>query len=94
MVPCPLPRPIYSYTRNLEGITGYKISPDPTAGGSALGVRANDYLTAHGYQAGTVNLIQQAYEAVTGMNEFVDRLSGGGLPITEAQYIYNIICDN
>ena len=49
---------------------------------------------AHGYQAGTVRSIQQAYKTATGMNEFVDELSGRGLPITEAQYIYNIICDN
>jgi len=94
VVPRLAPRPIYSYIWNLEGITGYKAFPDPTTGGLALGVRANEYFTAHGYQTGTVNLIQQAYEAASGMNDFVDQLSGGGLPITEARYIYDIICGN
>lgn len=93
-LPLGVPRPIYSYIRNFEGITGYKTFPDPARRGSPLGLRADEYFTAHGYQAGTVNLIQQTYETATGMNEFVDQLSGRGLPITEARYIYNLICDN
>jgi hypothetical protein len=83
--------PIYSYIRELEGIVGYKTSPDPPAQASAMGAHADKYFLAHSYLTGTVQLIQRVYEEADGVNTFVDRLSGQGVPIMEAQYIHTLI---
>ena len=56
-----------------------------------MGMRADQYFLAHGYQPGTVRLIQKVYEEAGDMNAFVNHLSGQGVPITEAQYMYSII---
>ena len=56
-----------------------------------MGSRADEYFWAHGYLPGTVRLIQKTYEEADGISAFVDRLSREGVPIAEAQYMYNII---
>ena len=56
-----------------------------------MGTYADDYFAAHGYLPGTVDLIQKAYERARGADTFVDRLSKEGVPIAEAQYMYNLI---
>ena len=56
-----------------------------------MGMHANEYFSAHGYLPGTVRLIQKLYEEANDMNTFVDRLSGEGVPITEARYMYTLI---
>ena len=56
-----------------------------------MGVRANEYFSAHGYLPGTMRLIQRVYEEAEDMNAFVDQLSGEGVPITEARYMYALI---
>ena len=50
-----------------------------------MGTCADQYFSAHGYQPGTVRLIQKVYEEAGDMNAFVNHLSGQGVPITEAQ---------
>jgi hypothetical protein len=90
----PVPRPtepVYSYVRNLKGIVGYTTSPGSSTRDSAMGVYADDYFSAHGYLHGTVRLIQKAYEEAENIEDFVGRLSKEGVPITEAQYMYNLI---
>jgi hypothetical protein len=68
--------PIYSYVRSLKGIIGYRTSPGAPAVGSAMGAHADTYFLAHGYQLGTVRLIQKAYEEADGMDTFVEHASG------------------
>ena len=87
----PFPQPVYSYIRNCTGIVGSRTSPSPSAGFLLMGMRANEYFSAHGYLPGTVRLIQKLYEEANDMNTFVDRLSGEGVPITEARYMYTLI---
>ena len=82
---------IYSYVRNFKGIVGYKTSPGSPARDSVMGTYANDYFAAHGYLPGTVELIQKVYERAGGADAFVERLSEEGVPIAEAQYMYNLI---
>lgn len=59
-----------------------------------MGAHADAYFSAHGYKAGTVRLIQRAFEEADGMDDFVNRLSKEGVPITEAQYMYTLICSS
>ena len=59
-----------------------------------MGTRADEYFLAHDYQPGTLRLIQKVYEEANKMSTFVDRLSREGVPVTEAQYMYNLIHGN
>jgi nucleotide-binding universal stress UspA family protein len=91
-VPRPPTEPIYSYVRNFKGVIGYKTSPGSSSTkDSVMGAHADDYFSAHGYQPGTVRLIQKAYEEAEEAGVFVDRVSKEGIPIAEAQYMYNLI---
>lgn len=56
-----------------------------------MGPRADAYFSAHGYRPGSVMLIQNTYENADGIDDFVRRLAGEGVPITEARYIYALI---
>jgi hypothetical protein len=83
--------PIDSYIRTFKGIIGHTTSPLFSAGGSMMGAHADAYFSAHGYKSGTVRMIQRAYKEADGMDAFVNRLSGEGVPIAEAQYMYTLI---
>lgn len=77
---------------DLSGVTGYEFSPTiQTNARSVLGVAADDYLWAHGYQQGSVNLIKRIYERTGRMDTFADQLSMEGVPVAEARYIYSLI---
>lgn len=61
------------------------------ADSSPLGVRANNYLWAHGYQPGSIRLIQRAYESANGIDDFTTELGDAGVPIAEGRYIFSLI---
>jgi hypothetical protein len=56
-----------------------------------LGTAADEYLWAHSYQPGSIQLIQEMYERAAGMDDFVDELAAAGLAMTEARYIFTLI---
>jgi len=58
---------------------------------SALNPAVGRYLWAHGYQPGSIRLIQNMYERANDMDSFVDELADAGIPVTEGQYIFTLI---
>ena len=58
---------------------------------SALGPAVNHYLWAHGYQPGSIRLIQDIYERADDVDSFVDQLADAGVPIAEGRYISSLI---
>jgi hypothetical protein len=57
-----------------------------------LNAAANEYFWTHGYQAGTVQLIQQIFEEASESTAFMERVTAaGGISIKEAEYIYHLI---
>lgn len=58
-----------------------------------LGCTADDYLWAHGYEPGSIRIIQQEYERADEVNDFVDNLAAAGMAVTEARYLYALIHD-
>lgn len=58
---------------------------------SALNPAANNYLWAHGYQPGSIRLIQDMYERARDMSAFVNDLAHAGVPIAEGRYIFSLI---
>lgn len=83
--------PVFHNIRYLSGIVGYKTTPTPRTNNLALGPAADDYLWAHGYQQGSIQLIQRMYERATRMDGFVAELAREGVPITEGRYIFSLI---
>lgn len=83
--------------RTLSGIVGeVKYSNDdvdeddyPPEG--ILGLAAERYLKAHGYKASAVWAIIYAFNQSWGPQEFVSRLSPKGMPILEAEYLFELI---
>ena len=58
---------------------------------SALTPAANQYLWAHGYQAGSIQLIQSMYERANDADSFANELAVSGVPIAEGRYIFSLI---
>lgn len=56
-----------------------------------MGARADDYLSAHGYRPGSIQLIQKAYEEADNVDDFAAKLSDEGVVIAEGRYIYTLI---
>jgi len=84
-------RPIFRNIRSLSGIVGCEITPTYRTNSSMLGTYADNYLWAHGYQPGSVHLIQQAYERASGVDDFANELASSGVPVAEGQYIFSLI---
>ena len=83
---------VFRYVRNLSGVVGHELTPSTmTTMSSALNPAINHYLWAHGYQPGSIQLIQEIYERARDMSAFVDDLAGAGIPIAEGRYIYSLI---
>lgn len=56
-----------------------------------LSPAADYYLWAHGYQPGSIRLIQDMYERAENMDCFIDELAKAGVPVAEGQYIFTLI---
>ena len=83
---------IFRHTRDLSGIVGSEDTPSPKVNNPNLNAATNEYLWAHGYQGGTIRLIQQIYEGSETVVSFMERLTAsGGISIAEAQYIHSLI---
>ena len=83
---------VFRHTRDLSGIVGFETVPSPRLKNLGLNTAANDYLWVHGYQEGTIHLIQQIYEMSTSVTYFSEKLAAsGGISIAEAEYIYDLI---
>jgi len=93
MIPEEQPQLTFRHTRVLTGIIGHETRPTARPSTTVLGAAADEYLWAHGYEPGSVRVIQRLYERARGMNEFVDELAAAGVSITEARYIFNLIHD-
>ena len=89
-----LSHPIYSHVRDFTGLIDSANLPTSPTRPSLMGTRANEYFSAHGYLPGVVRIIETIYNKAADMNAFVDQLSGRGVPITEARYMYALITDN
>jgi hypothetical protein len=85
------PQHIFRHIRQLSGIVGSESTPSTMTSNSALGPAANLYLWAHGYQPGSIRLIQEKYERAESMASFVDELADAGIPIAEGRYIFSLI---
>jgi hypothetical protein len=90
------PPKIWSYIRNLAGITGVLhqpqalVAPGPHESAS-LGALANNYLRAHGYTQRAINTITSTARSSPSAEGFVDSLVACGLAQTEAIFLREII---
>lgn len=82
---------VFRYVRRLSGIVGHELNPSTMTATSALNPAANRYLWAHGYQPGSIRLIQDMYERAMDVTSFVDELASAGIPIAEGEYIFSLI---
>ena len=83
---------VFRYVRHLSGIVGFEYTPSTmTAAGSALSPAANHSLWAHGYQPGSIRLIQGMYKGAEDMSTFVNELANTSIPIAEGRYIFSLI---
>jgi hypothetical protein len=85
-------RIVYRHKRSLEGIVGECYFDDqPTIVTSALGQAADEYLHAHGYQPGSIRLIQKFFEEAGTKDDFVSRMAQHGVPVAEAVYLHSLV---
>lgn len=56
-----------------------------------LGKRADYYLATHGYTADAIRWFYDIHAQVSNANGFVHALAKNGMPMEQAQYLYNII---
>ena len=88
---------IYHFVHALSGIVGELKNPKddvdqedyPSPG--VLGLTAERYLRAHGYRASAVWAILYAFNESYDPQEFVSHLSAKGMPILEAEYMFELI---
>ena len=85
------PQHIFRHIRQLSDIVGSESTPSTMTSNSALGPAANLYLWAHGYQPGSIRLIQEKYERAGSMASFVNELADADIPIAEGWYIFSLI---
>jgi hypothetical protein len=82
----------FRHIRDLTGVIDLENTPSRKSYNPNLNNDANEYLWAHGYQVGIIQLIQQIFESSEGSASFTQRLiASGGISIAEAQYIYHLI---
>jgi len=82
---------IFRYTRSLGGVIGHELTPSTMTINSAFSPATNTYLWTHGYQPGSIRLIQEMYERAPDVDSFVDELADAGIPIAEGNYIASLI---
>lgn len=95
--PSPSPPIALHYTRSLSGITGtvfigesHNFDLDsPPAG--VLGIAAEKYLFAHGYQASAIWSIIHAFREANSSQDFTHYLCARGMPLLEAEYLFELI---
>ena len=75
----------------MTGIVGCELVPSTMSVNMVLGPAADNYLWAHGYQPGSIQLIQRSYERATDMESFVNQLADAGVPIAEGHYVFSLI---
>lgn len=87
------PRRVYQYMRELSGIQSTLYSPPPADDTPlpSFGDVADSYLEAHGYSSRALLCIQHALDISVSGQQFVDDISGRGLPVTEARWLWFII---
>lgn len=84
---------VYQYVQELSGIQSTLYSPLPADDIPlpSFGDVPDSYLESHGYSHRTLLCVQHALDVSVSGQQFVDNLSGRGLPITEAQWLWFII---
>ncbi|KAG2126011.1 uncharacterized protein EDB93DRAFT_1257814 [Suillus bovinus] len=95
--PSPSPPIALHYTRSLSGITGtvfigesHNFDLDsPPAG--VLGIAAEKYLFAHGYQASAIWSIIHAFREANSSQDFTHYPCARGMPLLEAEYLFELI---
>jgi hypothetical protein len=88
-----MPRPIVSFRRNLGGIINTLYSdPEPT--NDDLPPSINDildtYFKSHGYLASSIWQIRDFYASTQSRAAFAAALSGKGMAINEAEWIWDM----
>jgi len=83
---------VFHHIRDLSGIVGSESVPLRRSDNPNFNATANSYFWIHGYQRGTIQLIQQTYEASDSAASFAESIAvSGGISIMEGQYIYGLI---
>lgn len=84
---------VHQFIRELSGITGahYQASPHDDTPLPSFGDMADGYLQSHGYTARAVLCIAHAVEVSQSGEDFVRDISGRGLSVTEARWLWQII---
>ncbi|KAG1889580.1 hypothetical protein F4604DRAFT_1915442 [Suillus subluteus] len=87
------PRRVYQYVRELSGIQSTLYSPPPADDIPlpSFGDVPDSYLEAHGYSSCALLCVQHALDVSASGQQFVDNLSGRGLPVAEARWLWFII---
>ncbi|KAG2093706.1 uncharacterized protein F5147DRAFT_779220 [Suillus discolor] len=88
---------VFHYNRSLSGITGIVFvgesdninSDSPPAG--VLGIDAEKYLFAYGYQASAIWSIIHAFREGHSSQDFTNYLCTRGMPLLEAKYLFELI---
>jgi hypothetical protein len=84
---------VYQFIRELNGIQGayYQALPLDDTPLPSFGDVADGYLQSHGYTARAVLCIAHAVEVSQSGEDFVHDISGRGLAITEARWLWLLI---
>lgn len=84
---------VYQFIRDLNGIQGahYHAPPLDDTLLPSFGDVADGYLQSHGYTARAILCIAHAVEVSQSGEDFVHDISGRGLAITEAQWLWLLI---
>jgi hypothetical protein len=85
---------VYSHIRSLQGVIGSLARPSssqPQEHDPVLGVHADTFLSAYGYQTSAKWQIHDAHKDAESVDEFVDILMAEGMAQTEAEWMWNII---
>ncbi|KAG1873165.1 hypothetical protein F4604DRAFT_1925659 [Suillus subluteus] len=86
------PQQVYQYMRELSGIQSTLYSPPPDdILLPSFGDVPDSYLEAHGYSSRALLCVQHALDVSVSGQQFVDNLSGRGLPVAEAWWLWFII---
>ncbi|KAG2157043.1 hypothetical protein DEU56DRAFT_905720 [Suillus clintonianus] len=87
------PARVYQYMQELSGIQSTLYSPPPADDTPlpSFGDIPDSYLEAHGYSSRALLCIQHALDISMSGQQFVYNLSGRGLPVAEAQWLWFII---
>lgn len=85
-------RRIFRCVRTFSGVIGHEYTPTTMNITSSLNYAARYYLWAHGYQPGTISLIQEVYERAESQENFSHELyDNGGIPVAQGEFIYWLI---